>query len=254
MKLRTIIFIIILAVIVLAVAGIWTGKSYLGSLFGNKEPGELITAENKANPEDFSKLDIEWAAGSVKIETADTTQITVKETRDSNNPHALVTEFDGDTLKIRYAESLSVNLGALSSKDLTITVPKDWVCQDLEIDGAALNISISGLNTRSMELKGAAAKLTYTGIISELECDGAASQINLNCTEAPKYIDINGAACKLTMTLPKGSGFAVETDGVALDFESNCTTSFNDGTYTYGDGSCKVKIAGLGCSVTVNAQ
>lgn len=252
MKLRTVIFIIIVAVIGLSVAGVISIKSLFGSVLGETDTGEDVTLERTVSANEFTKLEIDWAAGSVKITTADTDKITIQETKKSGNTHAMVTEYDGDTLAIRYADGISANMANLSAKDLTITVPQNWTCQDLEINGAALEINVSGLNAKSVELNGAATKLNYSGSVHELECDGAAAQVKLNCASAPDSVSIDGAACKLELTLPADSGFSVETEGVAVDFNSDASCTFSDNTYTYGDGSCKVRIAGLGCSVTVN--
>lgn len=248
MKLRTLIFLIIVAVIILSVTGVIS----LSSLFGGEDSGETVTMERSFDADEFFKLEIEWAAGSVKIVPTESDEITVQETKKSGNTQEMVTAYTGSKLTIRYAEGVNVNMANLSGKDLLIKVPQNWSCDSLKINGAALDIDVTDLKSGSVELSGAAAKLNYSGSVDQLKCDGAAAEVTLHSTKAPDSVSINGAACKLDLTLPAGTGFAVKTDGVAVDFNSSASCSFSDDTYTYGDGSCEVKVSGLGCSVKVN--
>ena len=252
MKLRTLIFIIIIAIVVLSVTGVISIQAILDSIADKTDTGTDETLKRTVSAAEFSNLNIEWAAGTIKIITADTDDIIIEETKKSGNTHAMVTEYDGDTMTIRYASGVSANMANLSAKHLTVTVPEKWICEELTINGAALEISVSDLIAQSVELNGAATKLNFSGSFDELECGGAATELKLNSTVAPSHVSVDGAACKLDLTIPAETGFAVKTEGVAVDFKSNSTCSFTDNTYTYGDGGCEIEIAGLGCSVTVN--
>ena len=246
----TLVFLILLG---LLLAGILVGK-FISGISSGSTSGNLTTIERTVDASEFSKLEIEWAAGSIKIITADTDKVTIKETKDANNPYVMVNEFDDDTLKIRYANGASIHFGSLSGKDLTITVPQSWSCEELSIDGAALKIDITDLNVDTIELDGAATQLRFSGSLRELECDGAAAELELTCSNAPERISVDGAACKLNLMLPSNCGFAVCTDGLAINFASNSAYTVNNGVYTCGDGYCQVRISGLGCSVTVDQQ
>lgn len=256
MKAGAIVRIVLYSLLFLMLLGILLGGIFVGEFISVRSSwspsGEYATIERSVSADEFSKLEIEWAAGSVKIMTADTDQITVKETKDSDNPYAIVTEYDDDTLTIRYASNISVNFGNLSGKDLTITVPKSWNCEELSIDGAALDIDISGLTVGSMDLDGAAAELDFSGKLGELECDGAAMELTLHCANSPDRISMDGAACKLDLTLPANCGFVVDTDGLAIDFKTDCAYTVNNGAYTSGNGHCKIRMSGLGCQVSID--
>lgn len=255
MKAGAITRIVIFSILFLVLLGLLIGGLCIGFVFNNAPSGETTTVERRITATEFSKLEIEWAAGSVKIITGLLTdEIIVRETKDTNNPYTLVTEFDNNTLRVCYANDISFHFGSLSGKDLTIIVPKEWICRSLEIDGAALDIGITDINVDYMELNGASAKLNLNGNVSKLECNGAATKLNLTCTEAPDQISIDGAACDLDLTLPKNSGFAVDADGVAINFNSNCDYIKNGNNYTYGNESCEIEISGVGCKVTVNQE
>ena len=255
MKTSAIIRIVLYTLLLLVLLSILLGGILLGKLILNFSAGipsgEKTTAEHSADAAEFSNLEIDWAAGTIKIVTADTDQITVKEVKDTNNRFSMVTEYDDDTLKVSYGEHVSINLGSLSGKDLIITVPLNWACGELTINGAALDIEISNLNVGTIDLDGAATELAFRGSLKELECDGAAAELKLNCSNAPDRISIDGAACELDLTLPANSGFQVEADGLAIEFDSDLAYSFQNGAYIYGNGQCKVRVYGLGCMVSI---
>lgn len=252
MKTTAIIRIILFSLLFLVLVGILLSGIFGGKfIFGFSPSGKIETTERSVSAEEFSKLEIEWAAGTIKVLTGDTDQITVKESKDSNNPYAIVIEYEDDTLKIQYAKS-SIHFGNVSSKDLTIIVPENWNCEDLTIDGAALEIDVSGLTVESLELSGAATELNFNGNLGELECDGAAAKLNLTCTNSPDQISIDGAACELDLTLPVNCGYRVETDGLAIDFNSNCAYTSKNGEYIYGNAYSHINVSGLGCKVTVD--
>ena len=256
MKASAIVRIVLYTLLFLVLLGILLGGIFIGefmSLFSSWSPsGEYDIVERSVSAEEFTNLEIEWAAGSIKVVTGDTDQITVKETKDSNNPYTLVTVSGDDTLTIQYGSNPSIHLGSLSGKDLVITVPKNWNCKELSIDGAALDIEISGLTVESIDLDGAATELSFAGKLGELECDGAAAELTLNCTNSPDRISIDGAACSLNLTLPADCGFIVDADGLAIDFRSGCDYTQNDGSYICGNGHCKIRVSGLGCQVSVD--
>lgn len=252
MKTGAIIRIVIFSVLFLILLGLLIGVLCISPLVSNTPSGEQVTVQRSVEADEFSKLEIDWAAGSVKIMTGYSEDIIIKETKDTNNPYAMVTELDGNTLKISYAESISFHLGSLSGKDLIILVPSSWNCRALEIDGAALDINISGLTADYIELNGAATKLNFSGSFDELECSGAAAELNIKCTKSPKSVTVDGAACKVGLSLPKTCGFVVDTDGLAIDFNSSCDYTKNGNTYTYGNENCEIDVSGLGCKITVN--
>lgn len=175
-------------------------------------------------PQDFeivasevNGMEIEWSAGSVTIMTADTDQITVA----APNSAELV----GDVLKILTS--------ADSAKELVITVPKDWNCQNMKLQCTGMTISIMGISVGSLELSGADCALTISGSLE-----------NLNIT---------GNRCTLDLTLPKDRGFQVEVDRIHNTFQSDLLgIRFEGNKYTFGDQYCKIKVEGMSCEIFVN--
>jgi hypothetical protein len=252
MKTGAIVRIVLYSLLFLMLLGILITGIVLVKLASWNPSGDLNVAERSVSAEEYSKLDIEWTAGSINIQIGGSDKIIIREYKDSNNPYALITEHSQDTLKVRYADGVSINFGNLASKDLTIIVPKNWPCKELTINGAALEIDINDLTVDCIDLDGAATELNFTGSFGKLECDGAASELNIMCTNSPEQVSIDGAACELNLTLPVDCGYRVETDGLAIEFKSNCDYRIYDDKYFYGNANCHIDISGLGCQIKVD--
>jgi hypothetical protein len=130
----------------------------------------------------------------------------------------MVTEIDGGTLNIRYSSNTSFQLGGFSEKDLLIIVPKGWDCRNLEINGTALNVDISGLSVNNLEINGASMDFTFRGSVDVLECNSAAVKMDVTCNNSPHRVSVDGAGCNLKLDLPKDCGFVLDPDGVAIEF------------------------------------
>lgn len=252
MKASAIIRIIAFSLIFLMLLGLLTGGLFIGYFFISSPSGETTTIEREVDSSEFRNLEIDWVAGSVKVMTGISDRIIIRETKDVNNPYTMSTEFDGNTLKISYASKIRFHLGSMSGKDLLIIVPRSWSCQSLEINGAALEINIDNVSIGSIELNGAATEFTFSGELSELDCNGAAAELNVACTNNLSRVNIDGAACSLDLTLPEICGFDVEIDGLAVDFHSDLDYNKDENQYTYGNEHCKIDVSGLGCQITIN--
>lgn len=256
MKRNAIARIILYSIIAVVLSGLLLGglaKDFWGihlGIGGTTVEGE-VTFESSV----IENIEIDWAAGSVLIKAADTDSITVSEVAPENSKYKMTYQIsDNHTLKLDYASgTFSIGFGnwSLPSKDLIITVPQDWICGELEIDGAALEIQVDGFEIQKIDLDGAGISLRFNGTFQELNCDGAGCKLELTSFCCPTAIDLDGAGCELALVLPFRAGFQVDTDGLGCSFQSDLPYSVNDGCYIYGDKQCKINVSGLGCSVTI---
>lgn len=256
MKTNAIIRIVIYALVILILLGILCACLGIGVLtidLGLGSSGTYVEGEASVSAGQIRDLEIEWASGSIRIVTADTDTITFSESGQSNEQYRMTYEQSDDTLHLSYGSSQGIQIGLVSipSKDLTITVPKDWVCGELEIDAASVDISISGLTVTKLDLDGASNQLTFSGSVEKLDCDGASNDIELICSNNPSQIDMDGASCDLDLTLPQGCGFRAELDGLSCDFYSALDYKTTNGCHSYGDESCRVNVDGVSCNVTI---
>lgn len=213
----------------------------------------LATGSGSVGAADINRLEIDWAAGSVIIQTGDSDLITFSESGSFSDNQAMTFENKNGTLYISYNKAIRIGFDSIPSKDLVITVPKDWSCRELELDGAALEIEINGLNIGELNIDGASSNIVINGAVGSLDCDGAACEITMNCTDRPREIDLDGAACRLILTLPADCGFQLQMEGLSCVFGSNLSYSRSNGDYVYGDCYCKINTNGMACEVQINA-
>lgn len=244
----------ILALILTAVLIVGMGIDGFGFHMNIGGDGTTVEDELTLEAAQIKDIDIDWAAGSVKILVADTDRITVTEVCSKDCKYKMTYKISGSSLELDYGEtkiSIGFGNGSIPSKDLFITVPRDWVCGTLDIDGAALEIDIQDLTLTKFELDGASCDVNFVGAVDQVDIDGASTNIRISSFHPVSNINIDGASCDLELTLPKGCGFLVQMDGLSCSFHSELAYTKANGAYSYGNGQCKVEIDGLSCDVTI---
>lgn len=257
MKTNAIVRIVIYSIVILLLTGLLVaGLGFDAYTFqtGSGSGEYLEGNEGTADAAQVKNLDIDWAAGSITIVSADTDAITFSEAFTGGTAEVMVFDVRGDTLHLEYTKtSMWIGGVSLPSKDLTITVPRDWICGELEIDGAALDVEVQAVSIGTLDIDGADCEVRLTGSVDTVECDGAACTLELNCTGRPRSIDIDGADCELELTLPEGCGFRVEMNGLSCDFTSSLPCTQSGGVTTYGDGFTDITADGIACDITVRS-
>ena len=255
MKTNAIVRIVIYSVVILLMIGLLAAVLGLGVFTFRIETGTsaYVTGGDSVSAAEVKEIEIDWASGSVTILAADTDQITFTESGNFDDDNAMAYDLKNGTLHLQYNKpSIYIGFTSIPSKDLVITVPRDWVCQELELDGAALDIEINDLTIGTLDMDGASNSVSINGAVEVLECDGASCEITLICTDRPRKIDLDGASCSLELTLPKDCGFLVQMDGLSCDFYSDLDYTGSNGDYLYGDRYCKINADGLSCEITIH--
>ena len=223
----------------------------------------------------IDELSIDWASGSITIQPGDTDEILYEETGDFDSANAMVAKVSGSKLTIQYCKDGSFLKGGFSfggslHKDLTITVPRDWVCRELEIDVASADLDIRDLTIQEFDFDGASGRctltdcavgemsldtasgdITFSGTLDALDCDSASAKLQLELRNAPRSIDMDTASGSLTMVLPEDCGFTVSLDALSGRFSSDFATTTQNGHHIYGDGSCKINVSSMSGGVTI---
>ncbi len=216
--------------------------------------GTVVEDETALEASGIQNIEIDWAAGSVEIRTAETDQITISEVRPENSKYKMTYEISDQTLKLEYGNGVfSIGLGnqSIPSKDLLITVPQDWICEELEIDGASLDIKLQDLTVESLNLDVASCSLQFSGSVDHVEIDGASIDMEFHCTNRVSGIEVDGASCELDLTLPKDCGFTVNVEGLSYALHTDLSLTQQGDNKIYGDGYCKINIDGVSCEVTI---
>jgi len=265
---RIIIFsFIILILVSILLVGLGAGM-YTYRVDYQSEAYALGSGEIPAN--EVKDIEIEWAAGSITIETADTDKISFHESGGKDSD-PMVYQQRGDKLIIEFQTGKVVfGFTSAHSKDLVVTVPNDWTCSELSVDAASADLTVNGMNASDVELNMASGdsqftrcniyelsmdcasgEVIYDGTLYVLDCDAASGKVSAVFDNIPKSINFDGASADLELTLPSNAGFTVEMEGLSSDFSSEFETVRTNGRYICGDGKCSIEVDGLSGDLTI---
>lgn len=251
MKTNAILRIVIYSLVILLLLGLLLMGMGAGMFTFNIQL-DYRTGGSSVDAAGIRQLEIDWASGSILMQTADTDQITFTESGSFNDDQAMIYEVKNGTLSLKYSKpAIQIGFVSMPSKDLVITVPQDWSCRELELDGAALDLEIIGLTIGSLDIDGASNTIHFNGAVETVDIDGASCEITMVCADRPQSIDMDGASCQLELTLPADCGFQVQMDGLSCDFNSELNYTSDNGDYMYGDRYCKIDADGMSCEVSI---
>lgn len=249
MKRNAIARIILYTVLILVLVGMLFAGLEMDTFFDDEDKLASKSREVTFNPEKVTNLSVDWMLGEVKIKTSDVKQITVVEEGVFPDFQNMACSLNDGELSIRYAKITGIS--SMSTKDLTILVPNTWHCQELELDCASVDVSVTGLTIDHVQLNSALLELDYNGYFNTMECDGAKCTLRINTTGKPEQLDIEGADCDVNLILTNDCGFCVTTDGLANIYSSRGDEDAS-GNYAYLDAHFKIHVQGVGCTVNIH--
>lgn len=234
---------------------------------------DYIQGGSSVPASEVKNLEIEWASGNILIETADTDTISFQELSDSDD-HPMVYHTKGNTLVIKYMQPQAIfGFFSVASKDLTVTVPKDWVCGELSIDAASADVTVNfltvgeadldmasgdcefnGTSINELSLDSASGEIRYNGILTAMECDTASGKVTAIFDNVPRSIDFDGASADLDLTLPADAGFSVNMDSLSGNFSSDFDTQRQGNAIVCGDRACQIEVDGASGNVTIRKR
>ncbi len=261
---RMVLFFLLTGILVSVCIGITLGGKILEGSFlvSPGIQGEYQTSEGTVPAGEIRDLQIEWVAGSITVQAAQTDTISFTENYYGAEPKPMIWKQSGDKLIIQYCEpyiSIGFFQTTVYTKDLVITVPEDWICDALSIDSVSAKIQVSGLNSSSIDLDNVSGdcifeacstvdfdletvsgEVDFQGVMENLDCDSVSANCEIRLQNEPKSIDMDGVSCDLILYLPHNCGFTVSLDSASGDFESDFPFSMKNGNYIHADGSCKI--------------
>ena len=273
---RIIVFSIVIVILLgILLAGLGFGMFMVH--FGTSASSHSVGSEGGSfYGDDIRNLNIEWAAGNISIESADTDYITFSEEgRINAKTDQMIWEQHGNTLTIRYSEP-TVKIGVFSSspvKNLTIIVPEDWSCDQLDLEAASADLQIQELEANKVEISTASGNcdlincmisdldvdtasgsVHYTGWLDTLDCDAASAGFEGIFTNTPSKIAMDSVSGDLDLTFPEGCGFRVNMDALSGEFYSDLNVQYDGSRYTYGDQKCIIEFDGVSGSVQIREK
>lgn len=230
-----------------------------------------------ADPAAIREIKIEWISGSVTVEPGDVQEITFLESGNGTDKYEMVWKQSGDELVIQYSKDSSTAGFGLhfgdGSKDLTVTVPRGWVCDSLELDTASTDLTVRDMIIREMEIDSASGTakfenctvssldvdtasgdVTFSGSLNELDFEAASASFTGVLENIPDKVKMDSMSGGLTLTLPEDAGFTVSLDAMSSDFSSDFPTVKKNKSYVCGDGHCKIEVSAMSGDVSILKQ
>lgn len=229
------------------------------------------------DPAAIREIKIEWISGSVTVEPGDVQEITFLESGNGTDKYEMVWKQSGDELVIQYSKDSSTAGFGLhfgdGSKDLTVTVPRGWVCDSLELDTASTDLTVRDMIIREMEIDSASGTakfenctvssldvdtasgdVTFSGSLNELDFEAASASFTGVLENVPDKVKMDSMSGGLTLTLPEDAGFTVSLDAMSSDFSSDFPTVKKNKSYVCGDGHCKIDVDAMSGDVSILKQ
>ena len=118
-------------------------------------PGEMISIPG----ENISQIVVDWVSGSVTVVPGDVDAIKLQE---SGGKEPMVYGVKGSRLEIKFSRNLkkvSFGVNNIKSKDLTVTVPREWIGEKLLIHSVSADVEIRDLSLGEVEYQGVSGRL-----------------------------------------------------------------------------------------------
>lgn len=230
--------------------------------------GSAITT---VSADQVSKIAVDWVSGTVTIQPGDVSEISFYE-ESSNEKYPMVWKLREGKLSIQFCEDHSFpdSFHFTLDKDLTILVPKDFSCEELELDTASTDLYVSGLTIREVEVDSASGICRFQNCnIMDLDVDTASGDVYLEGTlntldfdaasakftgvlyNTPSRMKVDSMSGDLDLTLPEDTGFTVKMDGMSNGFTSDFPTTMRNNSHVCGDGRCFIEVDGMSSDVTI---
>lgn len=280
MKSNAIIRIILYCAVILVLVGILVCGLSFGLFSGrrsisfyNEDTVGTVTGSGSTSASGVRELDIDWASGTITIQPGDTDSITYQETGAADSKYQMVVSESGGKLTIRYCKNNFIPSFGFSGslrKNLEITVPRNWICDQLELNVASADVTISDLTIREADFNGASGVCTFencqvtdldvdtasgdirfTGTLDTLECDAASASFRGVLDNCPSRISMDSASGGLDLTLPADAGFTLDKSTMSGDFFSDFPTTNQNGKHICGNGSCRIDFSAASGDVTI---
>lgn len=218
------------------------------------------------------EISVDWLSGQITIKSAEVEEISFYDSGSTKYP--MVWKLKDGKLDIDYCEDdLHFGLFNFEEKDLTILVPKDFSCDELELDTASTALYVSDLTVREVEVDSASGICKFQncsimdlnvdtasgdvyleGTLSTLDFDAASAKFTGVLYNTPSRIVVDSMSGDLDLTLPVDTGFTVKMDGMSNGFTSDFPTTIRNGRHVCGNGRCLIEVEGMSSDVVIRSS
>lgn len=257
---RVVLFSILLLVLVVCVLGLTLpdiNDSYLAN--------GTVGSEGSVSAAEVRDIQIEWVSGSITIKPGNTEDIQFHETLYNSGSKQLIWKQSGDKLIIQFSQNditsfIHFGINTNYSKDLVVTVPQDWIGDEINIESVSAAVNVNDLTCNEIDLNNVSGEcfftncaadtlsletvsggIDYHGTLQSLNCESVSADCEINVLNHPRQIEMDGVSCDLTLYLPESCGFTVSMDSMSGDFTTDFSTISKNGYKIYGDGYCRIE-------------
>lgn len=233
---RIILWTCVLAVVIAAAVTLFTGgfdsEINIGGLFntmGNyrySDPSKYLVGDFSVEAQGIKKIDLDWISGSVNISTNDGNEIIVSEDSALDEDEQLRYYIkDGKiTIKFRKSGSYFGLFNKYKSKQLSISLPKSMVLEDLDIELVSSRLKANDLFVEDIDIDGVSGNIELNNVISdEISIEVVSGSVNvsgkadeLDIDGVSGSVDVEGEFKKLDVGTVSG---AIEANGAFIDIE-----------------------------------
>lgn len=230
-----------------------------------------VASAGEADASAIRNIEIDWTSGSVTVQKGDVETITFAETAGLNENQKMQWRVKGDTLEIDCSK-YKVIIGITKSKDLVVTVPMDWVCDELEVSTVSADITVDGLDAKEInisavdgncnfigncvlgkvEIETVNGNVTFSGYLNKLKYEAVDGDFHGTFAKAPTALEMESVNGNVELRFSADTGFTADMSTVSGKFSSDFPTTQNGNRHIHGDGSCFIQIENVSGNLTIN--
>ena len=232
---------------------------------------ESSTNEVFVDAGQVESLDIDWAAGSVKVLVMDDADedglgvIVTEEYLDEESSRVpMRVELEHGELSISYAEAGTFGLHVDKGKSLTVRLPQslaaslrsvecdiasgsfemsDLACQTLSLELASGTMDVTGVAADKLDVDVTSGNAKVSGSFAQLvEMDVASGELRVTSDVVPGDTDIDVASGNAVLELPADASFKATVDKDSGTFKMDFDAKQQGDVYTVGKGGSLVHV------------
>lgn len=240
-------------------------------LFVNGSTGMIETEVGEVDPAQVKRIEIQWVSGSIAIQQWDGDQIMFSDGAGVAQADKMVWSLSGDTLQIQFCKPRL--FGSTPAKNLMVNVPKDWICEELEIDSVSARIAITDIPVQELDLDNVSGRcelqnitgdsvhvstvsgsVDYLGTAYLLEMETVSADCTLTLSSNARNIQLDSVSGDFTLYLPEEPGFIATMNSLSGRLSSEYESTSQNGSLIWGYGSCRIHTDSVSGSVYLKKQ
>lgn len=225
---------VLIAGVIVAVGRPTVGFSINGTSSEISYPdGEMFTPGDVEISEPVRNLDIGWISGNIHIAYHNDPTVVVSETseKEINEKNRMHWWLDGETLRVRYAES-GIRMPSKLEKELTITLPEGVSLDNALFETTSGNLEIPSLHAGSLAAKLKSGDLHATAAAKQITVDSISGDVQLQLEEKADEVVVKSASGEIhiegtdaeVIRISSASGDIYTTMKTIADFDAKAAS------------------------------